>query len=425
MVIGFAGLSHLGINSGIAIASKGFDVIAYDQDAPLVDALNKKQLPIFEPGLEELLTKSADRITFTSKLEDLKKADVIYISLDVSTDEKNTSDLTNLKKIISNVIEKADLNNRPQASLVVLSQVPPGFTRKLATSKFNLLYQVETLIFGRAVERALFPERYIVGCADPKKDLPPVYKKLLENFNCPILPMRYESAELAKISINMYLAASVTVTNTLAEICEKIGANWYEISPSLKLDRRIGPHAYLAPGLGLSGGNIERDIATIQNLSQEHGTQAHVADAFTSNSQYRKEWVLRTAHVETLSKHKDAMVAVWGLAYKQETKSIKNSPAVALLEGMKGVNVQIYDPQAVLPQHLEGRTIKQTSNAIEACRNAHALLIMTPWSEFTKADLKQAKAVMKGKTVIDPHGMLDPKNCEELGFEYFKLGVNL
>jgi UDPglucose 6-dehydrogenase len=424
-MIGFAGLSHLGLNSSIAIASKGFDVIAYDPDAKLVDALNKKQLPIFEPGLDELLEKSTKHITFTNRLEDLKKADVTYISLDVKTDEKNTSDLTALKQLINDVIERADLNNRPDASLVVLSQVPPGFTRKLGPKKFNMLYQVETLIFGRAVERALYPERYMVGCADPSKELPAVYKKLLESFNCPILPMRYESAELAKISINMYLAASVTVTNTLAEICENIGANWYEIFPSLKLDKRIGPHAYLAPGLGLSGGNIERDIATIQWLSKEYGTEALVADAFTSNSLYRKEWVLRTAHQETLSKHKDAVVAVWGLAYKQETKSIKNSPSVALLEGMKGVNVQIYDPQAVLPEHLKIKTIEQTSTAVEACRNAHALLIMTPWNEFTKADLKQAKAVMKGKTIIDPHGMLKPELCKELGFEYFKLGVNL
>ena len=123
------------------------------------------------------------------------------------------------------------------------------------------------------MERALFPERFMVGCADPASRCRRSFTELLAAFKCPILPMRYESAELAKIAINIFLTASVTATNTLANICEKIGADWGEIAPALKLDKRIGPHAYLAPGLGLSGGNLERDLVTVQSLAAEHGTR--------------------------------------------------------------------------------------------------------------------------------------------------------
>src|SRR6185437_13120933 len=133
----------------------------------------------------------------------------------------------------------------------------------------GLFDQGETLVFGRAVERATEPERFIVGCAAPERPIPAAYGAYLSAYSCPILPMRYESAELSKIAINCCLVASVTVANTLAELSEEIGADWAEIAPALRLDRRIGLHSYLAPGLGISGGNLERDLATVLRLSEQ------------------------------------------------------------------------------------------------------------------------------------------------------------
>src|SRR6185295_6857324 len=129
------------------------------------------------------------------------------------------------------------------AVLVLMSQVPPGFCRTLATRldpRLRLFYQVETLVFGNAVARAIHPERFMTGCANPKEGLPDVLRNYLEAFGCPILPMRFESAELCKIAINCFLVSSVTTSNTLAEICENTGADWYEIAPALRLDKRIG-----------------------------------------------------------------------------------------------------------------------------------------------------------------------------------------
>src|SRR5262249_50653794 len=170
---------------------------------------------------------------------------------DVPTDDQGNSDVAGLTALIRDVASAMS----PDAVMVVLSQVPPGFTRALAVPpQQRRYYQVETLVFGQAGERALKPERIIVGCADPAAPLDARLRAVLEAFDCPILPMRYESAELAKISINCCLVASVTVGNTLAEICETIGADWAEIAPALRLDRRIGGYAYLAPGLAIAAG---------------------------------------------------------------------------------------------------------------------------------------------------------------------------
>ena len=254
-MIGYAGLSHLGLVSSIAAAGKGFDVIGYDPNAGLVASIAGGDLHVLEPGLPELLASAASRIRFSSDPAALAPCDVIYVAADVPTDDAGRSDLSPVRALVSEMIAAAS----PGATVVVLSQVNPGFTRTLvdvaAAKDLRLFYQVETLIFGRAVERATAPERFMVGCFDPAAPLPESYAAFLRAFGCPVLPMRYESAELCKISINMFLVASVTTTNMLAEVCEAIGADWSEIAPALRLDRRIGPYAYLTPGLGVGGGN--------------------------------------------------------------------------------------------------------------------------------------------------------------------------
>ena len=251
-IIGFAGLTHLGIVSSVAAAAKGYDVIGFHEDAALVSKLNKADFPIQEPQLSELFLENRERITFSVDVSDLSKCQVIYISIDIPTNEKGESDLEPIKKIIGQVSKVLN----PAVCLVILSQVSPGFTRQIALDHNRLFYQVETLIFGRAVERAMYPERFIVGCCNPSLPLPEHLNKFLNTFQCPILPMRYESAELAKISINICLVASISAANTLAEICEKIGADWSEISPALRLDRRIGQHSYIVPGLGDAGDRL-------------------------------------------------------------------------------------------------------------------------------------------------------------------------
>jgi UDPglucose 6-dehydrogenase len=235
--------------------------------------------------------------------------------------------------------------------------------------------------------------------------------------------MRYESAELAKISINLFLVSAVSTTNTLAELCERVGADWAEIAPALRLDKRIGPHAYLSPGLGIAGGNLERDLVTVQSLSGQQGTEAGVIAAWQLNSQYRRDWALRKTHELVLSKRADARLAIWGLAYKPATHSTKNSPALALIEALGQFSKTAYDPQASIePRSLPNLTL--SNSALDACRGTDALIVMTPWPEFSSIEPTRIRQAMAGKVIIDPFGALDRQACNQAGFSYHRLGVS-
>ena len=412
-------MTHLGLNSAVAAAEKGFQVVCYDSGPSCIVALARHEMSVVEPGLTELFEKNKTRLSLTTDLRDLIFCDVVYISSDVPTDDQGQSDLEQVKAYIRQVQEVL----RSKVPVVVLSQVPPGFTRsQVQVCKTNLYYQVETLIFGRALERALRPERIIIGCAQPKESLPSSLADFLKNFDCPILPMRYESAELAKISINMCLAASVTVANTLAELCEHAGADWSEIVPALKLDKRIGLHAYLAPGLGLSGGNLERDLATVCRMADRHGTDAGVVRAYLANSQYRKDWVLRTLYEKVLRHVKKPVLGVLGLSYKADTHSIKNSPSVTLIQHLKPYSIRVFDPVVSVPDELKSHCHGATSE-FEACEGVNALLIMTPWERFKKLDPSEVAKRMKGKVLLDPYGVLDAQACLEAGLKYITLGA--
>src|SRR5919197_1070415 len=188
--IGYAGMTHLGLCSAIASASKGFTTLGFDPDAVLVGKLTAGELPVVEPELGDLLAANRARISFSADGASLAQCDVIYVAPDVPTDDAGGSDLSGLDRLLELVLA----HSRADAVVVVLSQVPPGYTRARQRPGRLLYYQVETLVFGRAVERATRPERFIVGCPDPQRPLPPALEAYLKAFNCPILPMGFESA---------------------------------------------------------------------------------------------------------------------------------------------------------------------------------------------------------------------------------------
>jgi UDPglucose 6-dehydrogenase len=417
-VIGYAGMTHLGLNSAAAAAEKGFETLCFDADPAVVAKLSAGVLPVMEPGLPQLLEKNRARIRFTSDRSDLKRCDVVYVAADVPTDDRGESDLTGIRALID--AAAVSLNNK--AVLVILCQVPSGFTRSLPLPPERLYYQVETLIFGNAVERAVRPERIIVGCAAPQRPLPESYRQFLSAFGCPILPMRFESAELAKIAINCCLVASISVANTFAEISERIGADWSEIAPALKLDKRIGAHSYLNPGLGLAGGNLERDLATVLRLAQATGSDAGIIEAFMRNSQYRRDWVLRTLHGEVLAVKPRAVLGVLGLAYKENTHSVKNSPSLALIKHLQRCALRVYDP-AVPSTSANHPAATGCASALEAAQGADALIIMTPWPVFRELKPADLAKVMAGRAVIDPYCVLDGNAVVSASLDYFTLGM--
>lgn len=416
-VLGFAGMTHLGLVSGVAASEKGFEVTCFDPDAARIGALAKGELPVSEPDLDTLMGRNSKRLKFSCDPAALAACDVVYVAPDVPTDEQGGSDLGPIDVLLGAVFDAA----RDDAVIVILSQVPPGFTRARRRAGRTLYYQVETLIFGRAVERALRPERYILGCEDPAAPLPAAYAGFLAAHDCPVLPMRFESAELAKISINMCLVASVSTANTLAELCEEIGADWSEIVPALKLDRRIGQHAYLAPGLGIAGGNLERDLATVCALSDLHGTDAGVVRAWLANSRRRRDWAARIIREVVLDLNPNATIAVWGLAYKENTHSVKNSPSLATLAQLPEVRLRLHDP--LVPAATVGHSRAEAAvDPMAAIAGADALMILTPWPQYRAVPPAEIARALRGRVVLDPYGVLDRGAAASAGLAVYALG---
>jgi UDPglucose 6-dehydrogenase len=416
MIVGFLGMSHLGINYAVASAEKGFDVICYDPKKKKIKSLINNKIDFYEPDLEKLFKKNKKKIIFTNNINLIKKCNLVFISQDVPTNYKNESNLILINKLIKSTI----LHLNKHACLVILSQVHPGFTRKISWTKIRLYYQVETLIFGQALNRIFNAERIIVGSADIKNKINKYYYFFLKKFKCPIINLNYESAEIAKISINIFLIAQVCTSNFLASICEKIGANWSGVASALKLDRRIGKYAYLNPGLGLSGGNLERDLKTLNALVKKNVIKDKILQSFSFNSKISKEWVLRIIKKIKLNKKKDK-IAILGLTYKENTDSIKNSPSIDLIKKLNHYKIFAFDPKANTTSFKNIDAFRSYS-INKTLENAKVLIVMNKWSVFKKISLKKLNTKLLCKNIIDPFGVLRELNLQNKGFNYYVIG---
>ncbi|MEX2224540.1 MAG: nucleotide sugar dehydrogenase [Candidatus Rokuibacteriota bacterium] len=421
---GFLGLSHLGVISSIGWASLGSRVVAVDLDHDPVERLARGELPLHEPSLPELFATTRVRMCFSADPAALGECDLVIVSRDIPTDADNASDCS----VVDRLIDAAIPHLRPGSTLVLMSQVPPGSTRALATkiqarrpeAGIAVYYWVETLVLGNAVERFLKPERLIVGAADPARPLPADLDEGLRRFGCPILPMGYESAELTKTAINLYLFGAVTYANTLSDLCEAVGANWSEMVPALRLDRRIGPSAYIRPSLGVAGGNLERDLVTLRGLGQRHGVDVAYVDTLLAHNARRYRWVHRQLERRVLDRDSRPVVAVWGLAYKKDTRSTKNSMALRVIENLRGrAEVRAYDPL------VKGRDVDVAATLVEsrdaALVGADCLLILTDCDEFA-APAGAGFKTMRRPVVIDCVGVMDAGRADLHGVEYVAMG---
>ncbi|MAY90874.1 MAG: hypothetical protein CMN00_06835 [Rickettsiales bacterium] len=417
MIIGFAGMTHLGLVTSISYANKGFNIVCYDKSKNKIENIKKNIFPISEPKIIDKKKENESKLFFSSDLNALKTCDLVYISSDVLTDKNGNSNLLPLKSLINDVIKVI----KKKGILVILSQVSPGFTRNINFPKKRLFYQVETLIFGKAYERASNPERFIIGCY--KKNVKNIFTDFLETFKCPILQMKYESAELAKISINIFLVSSISVTNTLSEICESIGADWNEISPSLKLDKRIGKHAYLKPGLGISGGNLERDLGSLIKLGKTKKTNVNLIKAFVENSIYQKKWVVKK--IKEIQKYtKINQIAIWGLSYKENTNSIKNSPSLITINLLNIKKILVHDP-VVEKLDFKNKNIFRFTKLDETLYDSDLLAILTPWDQYRNFSVKRIIKGLKKPIIIDPYNIFKDQleNMKEI--DYYCLGKKI
>ncbi len=411
MKIGFVGMTHLGLCQLAACAEKKFDVFGFDTSSKHIKNLNKLNVPYDEPFLVETLKRNKKRIKFSSNFNEIKKLDLVFISLDLKTNKKGYADT----KILLNLINKTKKHINLNANLIILSQVKPKFTRSINFDKKRLIYQVETLIFGQAISRALKPERIIIGTNSDK--INQNYNLFLKKFNCPIIKMSYESAELTKISINIFLASSVTITNMLVRASENVHANWDQIVPALRMDKRIGMHAYLKPGLGLSGGNIERDLFSIKTIMKNDKNGKDLIDSIINNSKYMNEWVDRILFKRI---KKNTSVGIFGLAYKDKTNSIKNSPAMELISKIKHNKIFGYDP--LVKAKRKNLNFNQIDDIAKVIKKSDIIILMTNWKKTKRIKTYFQSMDLKKKIILDPYGLLKSfigKNFKE----YFILGV--
>lgn len=399
MKIGFVGMSHLGICHASATAKKGFNTICFDEDIVTISNLKKGIVNFYEPNLNKILNENKKRLLFTNDIKKLRTCDLVFLSEDVQTDNKNKS----LYKKINNLTNQTIKNLNKKAIFIILSQVNVGFTEKIKWKKEKIYYQVETLIFGDAVNRALYPQQFIVGSKGPK--LETKYLQYLKKFKCPISVMNYQTAELAKISINLYLISSLSFTNSLAELCEKKEIDWNKIKSILHQDKRIGKFAYLNPGLGVLSGNLQRDLQSYKKILLENNCNLKVPISWQQNSNLRKKWVINLLKTKLKSFLK-LKIGIYGLPYKKNITILKNSPAVELLNTFKKTNFNIYDPKVSV--EFKNRNIIKYKDIKSFFKSTDLLIILTDWDEmknYTYSILNN----YKGHIIIDPYKTIKNK----------------
>ncbi len=425
MSVVFVGLSHMGVVASIGWASHSPGVVGIDPDGERVAALSRGELPVGEPGLADGLRAAGEGIRFTSDAAAIDQASLLFISLDVQTDEHNRCQLDELNLRIELILPRL----REGVVVVLMSQVPVGFTRALRARitaarpglRCALVYMVETLVIGEALARFLHPERIILGLVESEQPMPAALADALAPYDCPVLPMSYESAELSKMAINLYLSCSVTFANTLSDLCETLGANVHEINGALRLDRRIGPRAYLQPGLGIAGGNLERDLASLQALAAEGQLAVPLIDTIVSCNAQRGEWILRTLERELFATQARPRIALWGLCYKPGSASLKNAPSVRLIEALAGrAEIVAHDPLIdALPDFPE---VQMAPDADAALAQADCLVLLTAWPEYAQVEAAQIAARLRGSLVIDSVGGLGQSEVPD-ALRLIRMGV--
>tara|TARA_Y100000741_G_scaffold333800_1_gene290630 strand:+ start:222 stop:1469 length:1248 start_codon:yes stop_codon:yes gene_type:complete len=396
--IGFCGLSHLGLCYMAAFSEKKFNVIGYDFSKLKVNELNRNILRINEPKLKKILKNS--NININNDIKSLKLASVIFISEDVTT---NSNNISNYSKVLKYFLKIR--NMFPNKKVVFLSQMKPNFFKKLnSKNRKNTYYQVETLVFGEGVKRALHPERIIIsGETKIPGDLVLMYKRFTSN----IIETNFQTAELIKIFINIFLISNLTTANYLSEISSKTGAIWQDIENSLRMDKRIGKFSYISPGLGVSGGNLERDLININNFSKEINLKIPIFNLFKQYSKSRKNWTYETflKEINPLNTTKKKKILICGLSYKLNTHSTKNSPSLKLINKLKKhkfLNIYCYDPKIKNFELKKTKFIRSLKNIKD---KFDFVFVMLPWKNVYNRPFFRNK-LKKNTVIIDPYSSI-------------------
>ncbi len=432
MDISIIGSGYVGLVTGACFADVGHNVICVDNDQRKVDALQSGRIPIYEPGLEEVVHRnvSAGQLRFTNSIEDgVSHSLIVFIAVPTPPQADGSVDLTYIERVAREIAEVL----KEYRVIVDKSTVPVKTGEKVAETirrynkadvKFDVVSNPEFLREGCAVSDLMNPDRIVIGSnSDRALSL---MKKVYEPFMAPIMVTDINSAELIKHAANSFLALKISYINAISAICEATGADVEMVADGIGADKRIG-RSFLSAGLGYGGSCFPKDVAAFIAISEQLGAPLTLLKEVQHVNRLQRERFIKKIR-DTLWVLKDKRIAVWGLTFKPDTDDVRNSVAVDLVNDLlnEGAAVRAYDPKGmekVLELNLcKGLTL--ASSALEAAENAEALILATEWREFQAIDFEQVRKIMHTPIVFDGRNLFEPRTMKQLGFTYHGVGRN-
>lgn len=432
MQITVIGTGYVGLVVGACLAETGNRVVCTDIDVDKIDRLSQGQVPIYEPGLDRLISNNlkAGRLRFTTETEpNLARSEVVIIAVGTPSDSDGGA---NLEHVLS-AAKSVGRELQPGTVVIMKSTVPVGTSRKVRAeierwtdASFHLCHNPEFLKEGAAVDDFMYPDRVICGVEDegPVERLKELYEPFVRTGN-PLIFMDIASAEMAKYAANAMLATRISFINQIAELCEKTGADVSLVRQGLGTDRRIGS-AFLFAGAGYGGSCFPKDVLALVQTGRELGVNLPLLEAVHEVNERQKKVLLRnivSRFGEDLSAHR---FAVWGLAFKPETDDMRAAPSLTLVEGLlaAGAEVAVHDPVAMevaRAQHF-GDQVVYAPNEYTACEGADAMVLVTEWLQYRRPDWTTVKGALKTAVVFDGRNLFDPQRMRALGFAYYPIG---
>ncbi|MEY2546480.1 MAG: UDPglucose 6-dehydrogenase [Verrucomicrobiota bacterium] len=430
MDLSIIGSGYVGLVTGACFAEVGHNVICVDNDPRKIDMLRAGKIPIYEPGLEELIHRnvSAHRLRFTGSIQEgVDNSEVVFIAVPTPQQPNGDVDLSYIEKVareIAGVLSDYRV-------IVDKSTVPVKTGEKVAESikrynkrgaEFDVVSNPEFLREGCAVSDLMKPDRIVIGAQSERAIA--LMKKIYEPFMAPILVTDINSAELIKHAANSFLALKISYINAVSAICDASGADVEKVADGIGMDHRIG-RTFLNAGIGYGGSCFPKDIAAFIHISEQLGVPFQLLKEVQRINASQKDRFLKAIR-DTLWVLREKKIAVWGLTFKPNTDDIRSSVAIDLVADMlrEGAHVAVYDPKAMDKAH-ELKQIADAqfvSSALEAIEGAEALVIATEWDEFANVDLATVKEKMTTPIVFDGRNMFDPQTMAQLGFHYHSIG---
>lgn len=431
MQICVIGTGYVGLVAGTCLADMGNDVICVDNDQKKLEQLEKGIIPIYEPGLEELIKANTleGRLKFTDDLKmAVQKSQVCFIAVGTPQSEDGSADL----QYVMNVAESIGKAMNGYKVIVDKSTVPVGTAEKVTAvikkyydGEFDVVSNPEFLKQGAAVDDFLKPDRVVIGSNSPKATaiMQEVYAPFFRTASRFVI-MDVKSAEMTKYAANSFLALKISYANEIANICEAVGADAEMVRNGMCSDKRIGTQ-FLFPGLGYGGSCFPKDVKALLKTAKDYGCGHRLIEAADEvNKEQRVIFIQKILGRFGLDL-KGKTFAVWGLAFKPKTNDMRMAPAITIVNALLefGATVKAYDPKAFdYAKNLWGDKIYYAKNSYDAIENADAMLLLTEWNEFRRPDFDRMKSLMKQPVIFDGRNQYEAERMIQRGFEYYCVG---